>query len=267
MGYPPQAMKIFDTFIFGGHGVELDLLECRLIELDQSLVYRHVIAEATMDHQGRPKQLVFPHHLDRFSPWHDKIVYVSTGDLPGPSPWTRIDAQRERLHQGLSLAGPEDIILHSDLDEIMTPEGIREAAGHPEGIRFSQRCAVFAVDWQLPWPWELPVAMRADSVGSFTALRGDRGYKQPLPLTSVGAGWHLSWLGGPSAIKAKMDAYCHNEMDAYITRGLAEGQFYERGIFWGHGGGDTQLLAVDVDDSWPRWIYERKCPSTWFRPR
>jgi hypothetical protein len=29
----------------------------------------------------------------------------------------------------------------------------------------------------------------------------------------------------------------------------------------------TKMLPVDVDATWPRWVYERRCPANWFRPR
>jgi len=44
-------MRIYDTFLFSG---EMDMLECRLYELQDTDVYRHVIIEAGVTFQGRP---------------------------------------------------------------------------------------------------------------------------------------------------------------------------------------------------------------------
>jgi hypothetical protein len=27
------------------------------------------------------------------------------------------------------------------------------------------------------------------------------------------------------------------------------------------------MSPVDVDAEWPRYVFERRCPSEWFRPR
>lgn len=259
-------MKVWDTFMLGGTSdVLLDLLECRLTELEDSDVYRHVIVEAPVTHQGKPKPLWYLEHQERFSPWADRITYVIAESLPDHSgPWGREHTQREYTFAGLTRENVEanDIIIHSDLDEILTTEGVERAKKPGHGIKFEQRCAVFAVDWVLPWNWPAPVAAYASQVWSFAQFR-----ETAFPMVTEGAGWHLSWLGGREAIRLKKECYCHTEMDEYIERGMETDQFYGRGIFWGHGQGDTQLLAVDIDETWPRWVWQRKCPASWFRPR
>jgi Glycosyltransferase family 17 len=251
--------RVWDTFIFRD---ELDMLECRLTELDATDIYRFVLVEAAVDHQGKPKPLYYREHKERFAPWADRIICVTAGELPDQGPWQRINAQREYIAGGLAEAEQDDIIIHSDLDEILAPAGVEAARNPGFGIKFRQRCAVFAVDWLLPWDWDGPVAAYAGAVRSFTQFRD-----ASWPVTGEGGGWHLSWLGGNAAIRAKREAYCHTEMDEYIDRGLETDQFYGRGIFWGHGQGDTQLLAVDVDETWPKWVHTRECPENWFRPR
>ena len=70
------------------------------------------------------------------------------------------------------------------------------------------------------------------------------------------AGWHFSWLGDAGA---KMDAFCHQEIEAAWRPRLQECR--AEGI---HVDG-AKLLPVDVDDSWPAFISQRLCPPEWFR--
>lgn len=261
-------MKVWDTLMVRD---EMDLLECRFYELD-GLVDRWVIVEAGVDHQGHPKPFHFLDNAERFGPWADRILYMPVQSLPeAPDPWVREHAQREMIRMGLADAAPDDLVLHQDMDEIPTADSLRRAidritSGVTDAVTFIQRVSVFAVDWELPYPWvgDVPCLVRKAMIGNMVGLR----HQSQGFYRIKDAGWHLTWLGGPDAIRSKIKSYCHTEMDEYILRGLAEQKFYERGIFWGNcGHPETQLKAVDVDSHWPRWISERRCPLTWFRPR
>lgn len=252
--------RVFDTFLMNG---ELDLLECRLTELDASPVYRFVIIEAAVDHKGHPKPLHYMENKERFSAWSDRIIPV-VADLPdAEDPWDRERAQREAAWQGLTDADPDDTVMHGDLDEIPA-----SAMPVTQPMGYDQRLFYYAVDWEAPFRWHGTVTAPLKSISTFCSFREQR---NALPWAD--RGWHLSWLGGPEGIQQKLDATPHREptFEAFARQGLASGDMYERGITWGwtglvvdHG---IQCLAVDVDESWPKWIYERKCPENWFRPR
>ena len=79
-------------------------------------------------------------------------------------------------------------------------------------------------------------------------------------------GWHFSWIGGPEAVREKLEtATCHTELLGTPEGDLiASGERYRSG---GHTAGHLPVVAVDVDESWPAWIADRKCPDEWFRPR
>ena len=81
--------RIFDSFMFGR---ELDMLECRLVELEPVKNLVHVIVEARVDHQDHPKPLYFAEHRERFAPWADRIVHVVADRFRGP-----YETRRERL--------------------------------------------------------------------------------------------------------------------------------------------------------------------------
>jgi hypothetical protein len=78
------------------------------------------------------------------------------------------------------------------------------------------------------------------------------------------AGWHLSWLGGDDVNLAKANAFCHPETTGTISEGINNGAINRtHGI---HSDG-TKMEPVDVDESWPAFIHERRCPASWWRPR
>jgi hypothetical protein len=241
---------------------EVDLLECRLTELEDINDLYHVIVEADVTHGGNtPREYVYPDVKERFAPWADRIVYIQASGLPDDiDAWSREHAQREWCWQGLKLldAQPDDIVLHGDLDEIPTALAVRYVK--PRGfVRFKQTLYTFAVDWQHPEPWWGTLAGRVKDITGFANMRDARCHYLPdLP----DAGWHLSWLGTEVEAQQKMDAFCHPEVKdmGWYDR---LGECYQTGL---HVDG-TKLLPVDVDASWPRWIREGNAPASWFRPR
>jgi hypothetical protein len=255
---------IFDLTMFRD---ELDMLEVRLREFED-LDVTHVVAEAPVDHRGHPKPLHYAENKDRFAPWSDRIIHVIAGDLPVTgNPWVTEHAQRDRTWQAVEdVARDSDVILLADVDEFPSPEAL-------EGVfpvaALSQRLAMYAVDWLVPDPHVCSVVasgryMRGKQASAVRDARG--GY-----FTLQNAGMHLTWLGGVEGQQAKLRVTCHSMDDATLgemrpdeVERIASGECYRTGI---HHAGDLQLLPVDVDETWPRWIFQRKCPPSWFRPR
>lgn len=264
-------MSVWDTLIFGG---ELDMLECRLYELQNVGDLTHVIVEADRTFQGARKPFVLGENWERFAQWQERIIYAPVHANPLMGAWETEHWQREQVRAGLGYARPDDLVLHSDVDEIpyaASVERLRDQQLMPCKLRL--RLAVFAADWELPWTWDAVSAARLSQIGSFTTLR--ESYWPVVDWEGHG-GWHLSWLGGRDAIRAKMHAFSHAEAIPMIEARLDAGELYERGIFWGEkppfpGGsgaeGHGQAIAAEIDTSWPQWIYEGKCPPSWLRPR
>lgn len=269
---------VIDTFPIHD---ELDMLECRLVEL-----YNHVdffvAVEADVTHQDNPKPWYLTNNLDRFTEWKDKLVVVHATGLPtieeDSDPWARELGQRAFVDDGLKAIGvrPHDIILHGDLDEI--PRGLYARNVRPKPgwfVSFQQRLHCFAVDWLHPDPWYGTVAGTyetvlgiGDHVNPFARMRdrrnrfGQAGYKVDGQALQD-AGWHLSWMGGRERSLHKLGAFCHPEVADIIGVGLEEDLFYKEGV---HVDGRKQA-AVDVDETWPKWVREGHAPTSWFRPR
>lgn len=255
---------IYDTFMFFN---EVDMLECRLTELD-GVVDRFVLIESGQTHQGKPKSSVFLEHAERFRKWTDaeRLMRIWVDKFTAQDPFGREHEQREYARVGLDFFGtlPHDIVLHSDLDEIPTPASVLEiekALAESTGklVTMNQRMFCFAVDWEHPCGWQGPVAARYRDIDSFTQIRNRRDLYGPLAVL-WNAGHHLSWLGGPERNVDKLDAFLHAEM-AFMRGDIASGRHSREGY---HVDG-AKLVPVIVDETWPRYVSERRCPPSWFR--
>ncbi len=243
---------IWDTFLFAA---ELDVLEMRLATL-APVVDRFVLVESATSHAGRPKPLYYQENRERFSGY--PVVHIVADRLPGGM-LDAEDGQREHCARGIEGAGPEDLILHGDVDEIPDPAVIRHLpTGTPTGPTvFEQALYMFAVDWQHPDWWPGTVAfLRGTGPVSFGAVRGAR-HTAPR----VRGGWHFSWLGGPDAIDLKVRLSGHPDLLPVLELNRDRLAYEQGRTPWGN------LEPVDVDDSYPAWIRDRKCPPSWFRPR
>ena len=237
---------------------ELDMLQLRIEEMAH-LDVRHLVVEARVGHQGRPKPLHYADNQARFAPWQHRIEHLVPLSLPeSPDPWVREHAQRDFALAALQHADPGDLVLISDIDEIPNPAVF---SMRPEpALTLEQMTCVFAVDWMWqPDPTSvLTTVGHARKVGSLAAIRDNR---MAYPRLRD-AGWHFSWVGGAEACREKLDAFCHLEAKEVVREGIKSGDFIERGLW-----NVARLTPVDVDDTWPAMIRERRCPAKWFRPR
>ncbi len=266
----------FEAFPFAGNEVELNLLECRLVEL-ADVVDQFIIVEAKVDHQDHPKELNYLEHECRFSAWRDKITYVIADDLPTKAEndweWAREHAQREWIAEGLRVldAQPDDILMQSDADEI--PSRLAALNVRPqrnEIISFEQKGHFWAIDWLLPRPWPGTTALRVGALdqiavgrgcGPFAAMRDARTGTRPKNIRN--GGWHFSWLGGTEeAWLNKVNSFCHDSVKGRIVEHAPD--FYRRGIHTDF----TQMVPCEVDKTYPRWMQDPdNVPKTWRRPR
>jgi glycosyl transferase family 17 len=246
--------RVWDTFIFRD---ELDLLEARLTELDGA-VYRHVLAEAPIDHQGNPKPLHYAENKERFSAWQDKIIHVVADDLGDGDPTSKDHAQRDALFRGLGDYGPDDILLHSDADEIPRPEVLQKAPGH----LLLMRNHVLAVNLLEPGWWG---GLAGAAPGERPARMYDiRALRHDVASSFIhDAGWHFTWLGGPDAMRRKVRAFAEPAFED--MRQLIEDHAED---FWrdrvNPGSGGKRLILTAIDESWPAYVRELKGPDAWY---
>jgi hypothetical protein len=249
---------------------ELDWLECQLLETYEQM-HGYVLVEATLDHQGHPKPLYYDDNKSRFAQWSDKITHIIVRDLPtveqSANHWDRERRQRDAAMPYLAdNADPGDFIINMDIDEVPSQVTMHAEPVGICGLQLSNH--LFAVDWYAEMnvmgsmfparclnysmePSEMPGAV----IGGLSWIREHR-YQFPV---IENAGWHFSWVGGPAEYLAKDRRSPHVEHSADRTAPGAAERSYEQG-----GGGQ---VPVEVGPDWPRYIRERRCPASWFRPR
>jgi len=225
----------------------LDLLEARLVEL-WDVVDHFVLVESVKTHQGKTKPLYFKDNSERFSPYIEKIIYLNC-DFPDPPPdcgnriyndiWRREAFQRRELRRGLVNAQPADLIIVSDVDEILSARRLKDIlASRPQGSLtvFEQTQFEYYVNRQInAWHNQGPRMIEFGKLSDPQLLRHSKAavsksiptkfltrlharlwnyFNQkmgaPIYLAS-GVGWHFSSLGGWHKWREKVDAFAHDE--------------------------------------------------------
>jgi hypothetical protein len=227
-------MRVYDTFIFYN---ELDLLEIRLREL-----YDHVdvfvLCESNLTLTNHPKSYIFEENKERFGPWIDKIRHIKYTSQANDNYWTNADQQRDAIAEAITDADDDDIIMYSDVDEIIRP-------GSVEYIRTQDQSTVFGFHQLLfnfkfnyvrigpdPGPYDIwSMAARASWIRKFSiqALRnirsslysetpieieyhGRHGFLDPEKIKHIHhGGWHFSYLGDNEWLADKARNTVHQE--------------------------------------------------------
>ncbi len=220
--------QVFDCFPFFN---ELDLLEIRLEELYE-VVDHFVIVEAEETFSGKPKPFNLEENFERFAKFKPKITYIKMHRLPEDmGSWEREHAQKEKLIEGLANCRDSDIVLLSDLDEIVSADAVRRIRQHPpapgEVYCLELRYFQFFLNLEVPRLWTR-MGPRAARRNTFNSIRNLRRVRPPIHklmqnmLRSAkasyhmrriikrtmmhDAGWHFSWLGGYEKVALKANA-------------------------------------------------------------
>lgn len=263
---------IYDTFILYQ---ELDLLEIRLNELNPVVDY-FVLVESSKTFSGKSKPLFYEENKERYSAFASKIIHVVVHDMPDSAiRWDLENWQRSCIERGLSSCLDDDIVFLSDIDEIPSPNGIKEAAklcaNDVDAVGFNH---AFYVNWfnrKLRHKWTGTVAvnlgkmkekkwsllsirnlscwMRADSMGEHTPA---------TKYAMLEDGWHFSWMGGVEAIIKKIEAYSHDEIDtadnkdpAMITKRLNKSLDVT-------GRSHEPIEFIELEDTLPKYLLKNK---------
>src|SRR5258705_11416207 len=241
--------KVYDCFTFNG---EFDVLDIHLNVLSP-IVDRFVLVEAHETFTGQPKPLYFAENKSRFAPFLDKIIHVEVERMAdaGTNPWVREAHHKGACTRGLADAAPHDLVIASDVDEIVKPPALvgalRRAAGritYFEGVYYH-----FRLNWRLVGRQDLKTArmieMRHFKNGfHMRQTKGCRSESLPqaieyalwLPYAASRHGtflgrqimwegcWHFSFAMEADEIRRKLTSYSHTHRKSasYMTPGSIE---------------------------------------------
>jgi beta-1,4-mannosyl-glycoprotein beta-1,4-N-acetylglucosaminyltransferase len=206
---------IYDCFIFNS---ELELLKLRLDFLDNVVDY-FVIVESKRTLSGKKKLLHYKENEQYFEKYQHKIIYLEAPIMPHLIEWDYEYFQRNYIKQGLINCHDNDLILISDVDEIVNLKPILSLG-----------------DLQLPALIELPYYnyfLNLKSYKSFTVNLlckysfikdldiGERNNTYKKYVTNVikskqlKTGWHFSNLFGFDIPKyqEKIKSFSHQEFN------------------------------------------------------
>lgn len=216
---------------------EQDILDIRRATLRSTTIH-HVIVCATHTFQG---DLV---------PWSAPVIDGPTDvttvryDNPLidglPDPWSREPLVRDAALDTAELLArhegwhPDRVwLLISDLDEIPHPDAVAQVQreGRPGmtyslPVRYHQLAIDLAVPWPAPrrlWEWAQPLMVTLGAV--LRAGRSIHGVRREWQTRAGGmsqVGWHLSCMGGPDTVAAKLRAYSHTELSHLTADDIRE---------------------------------------------
>lgn len=271
-------MKIFDTFTFYN---ELDLLELRMNILGDVVDY-FVINEATITFTGKKKPLYFAENKERFKKWEDKIIHHVLDDnnetlekywegvlyhrsmMEDNIYQLPIHYQRACFHKDSAIyallehAQDDDIILTSDADEIANPEAIKSINEWFEpNNHYVLKGPVYYYYLNLLCEKEW-MGTRVSTMKMLKTMSVDKLRQSHQDAWKVEDGsWHWSFFGDADTVRAKMDAYEHQENNLPQFRDSMEERI-EKGI---DPFGRDYLYTpqvVPIDDTFPEYIIKNK---------
>ena len=200
---------IYDCFPFFD---ELMLLEIRLKELSP-VVDKFVLVEATHTHSGKPKQLYYDEVKDSdiFGPFKDKIIHVIY-DLPMlPDRFANDRNQRNHIMFGLKDAKEDDIIIVTDLDEIVDRRVVPLMENYDIPTRLQMKLFYYYFNCRANQDWVYPAFCRYRNYYTADSLR--LGKPKAVVAVIPNAGWHFSYLFPVDQIPKKLEAFAHAEFD------------------------------------------------------
>ena len=253
---------------------EFPMLDCRLEAL-QGFDVATVLVEAPFTHRAVPKPLVFAENRERYAA-HDIRHVVDDWDPDPADPWNTEHHQRNAAWKVIDgEADDGDVVLIADVDEIPSRElldflPLWASAGGDYPLSVAMRTFLYAADWQVSAPVPPTCVVATVRYLRKRAARGEylaevRDDRDRYPVFNGFGGNHLSWIGGPERQREKLlTATCHVEL-----LGSPEGDLIASGERYrtAENGGGLPVVPVEIDQTWPAYVYERRAPANWYRPR
>lgn len=256
--------KIYDCFTFYN---ELDLLELRLTELYDH-VDHFVLVEGSTTFTDIPKPYYFEDNKARYQKWLDKIIHIKVDDMPhSADAWVNDIFQRNQINRGIVDANDNDIIIVSDLDEILRPSAVDSMRNDTDTNIWGLRMPLFNFKFNymlttadIYGVWGM--ATRKKFMVPADALRFQRfqlanfpyNYKDNQIRMVEHAGWQWTYFGDTEFARNKIKSFAHTESN---TPEIINQLDVERSLQ--HGDGvyhhpEYRFVSVQLDDYFPNTI-------------
>lgn len=241
------SAEIYDCFLFFN---EIELLKLRFHELND-YVDHFVLVEAKDTFSGKDKPLYFEENKHLFKDYLDKVIHVVVEKTPkfGSNPWPREHYQRNQILKGLYQCRKDDIILVSDVDEIVKGQILHDLINCLD----KQTRPIVGCDCDF-YRWFFnrkdPTKWTGTAIVNYKTLQqlkpqGVRNLREKFYVFNKG-GWHFSNMGGHQTFLEKVASFSHYRECSYILDQSKE-EIYES---------LKGFLLVEIDESFPRYIIE-----------
>lgn len=237
--------KIYECFTFFN---ELEILEIKLNELYDH-VDHFVLVESTKTFRGQPKPLYFAENRERFGPFLDKIIHVIVDEgMESGGYWEREYYQRNQILKGLIHCRENDIVIISDLDEIVsasTLPALIELLSTRPYITCAQTIYTYYLNRKGHVGYD-----REDMLCAMIARFADVQRLTPQGLrnlrsweTSIHSGWHFTYMGGVNRVRYKLESFSHSELD---NEAFKHPDRIRKDI--------ESIKLVEIDESYPQFV-------------
>jgi beta-1,4-mannosyl-glycoprotein beta-1,4-N-acetylglucosaminyltransferase len=200
---------IADAFMFND---EFDMLDLRL-ELSKNYVDRWIILEGNRTWSGKLKPYHFSQQLDAYQHKYGNKFHVISLDIPADyRDWQCENFSRANLQQGINLLDSDDIVIHSDLDEILNPDALDKIIAQVNTANQPVCCTldmfIYRFDQQAHRTWQGHVIakkhMFRDPQQLYKGNQHKRKNRAHCAIFPGIAGWHWTWMGDDTRIQSKV---------------------------------------------------------------
>ena len=278
-----KVRKVFDCFNLSHEPIKLLLLRLRT---HYDYVDHFCINENAITYSGVEREWVLPKYEKELEPYMDKIIYrqidIRERNLDWstfkqdyhsdrdeedkrtwPVRWQRSMYGRDCLIESpLEHASDDDIIIQSDLDEIILPEALADIQGwftDPRAIYTGHQkffmCHVNRLMYENGEPvekWRGPqfcTLAYMKAFGGFNTCRNPgKGPDHVKEYLIDGCGWHFSFLGGNDKIKEKLQGYGHQEHNNDMVKDNLEENIKNNKDILGRGYYDYKIVPFDPEE-------------------
>ena len=287
-----KIRKVFDCFNLSHEPIKLLLLR---LKTHYDHVDHFCINENAITYSGVEREWVLPKYEKELEPYMDKIIYrqidIRERNLDWstfkqdyhsdrdeedkrtwPVRWQRSMYGRDCLIESpLEHASDDDIIIQSDLDEIILPEALADIQGwftDPRAIYTGHQkffmCHVNRLMYENGEPvekWRGPqfcTLAYMKAFGGFNTCRNPgKGPDHVKEYLIDGCGWHFSFLGGNDKIKEKLQGYGHQEHNNDMVKDNLEENIKNNKDILGRGYYDYKIVPFDPEE-YPRELVQNQ---------